>query len=337
MNILLTCSGRRNYLVDFFREAVGGNGKIYTMNSTVDAASMVVSDGAIVAPPVYEKGYIDFLMAECEKREIRLVVPLFDLELPVLAKNRQRFEDAGICIAISDKRVISVCADKLESNRFLKRQNLETLYSTGSLSEALRKMEDTSIQLPFYVKPRWGMGSLAVQTASTRDELQILYKKVKQTVLDSTVRYHDPFDPGACVIIQEKGIGAEFGLDVVNDFEGNYHATFVKRKIEMRFGETQVAVVEQVPELVELGRILGTSLKHRGILDVDLFWDGSRAVVLEMNARFGGGYPFSHLAGANVPAAYIKWAKTETDIGHYLMIENGVQGFKGFRILKKGG
>ena len=44
-----------------------------------------------------------------------------------------------------------------------------------------------------------------------------------------------------------------------------------------------------------------------GNLDVDLFYDGDKITVLELNARFGGGYPFTHAAGANFAAARVAW------------------------------
>jgi carbamoyl-phosphate synthase large subunit len=333
MNILLTCSGRRNYLVDYFRSSLGSRGKVYTLNSTLDAVSMVVSDGAVSAPPLYDHGYIDFLLNVCKKLDIGLLVPLFDLELPLLAKNRGRFAEAGVSVAVSDSKVISICADKLESDRFLKGIGLNTLYTTDDLAEAVRMMKKRDSQTPFYIKPRWGMGSLALQKALTTSELHVLSGKVKRTILNSPIKHHEPFDADRCVIYQEEASGDEYGLDVINDFNGNYKATLVKRKLEMHFGETQIGVTARIPELQQMGEAIGKELGHKGVLDVDLFWNGSRAYVLELNARFGGGYPFSHMAGADLPAAYVCWAENADAPNDYLTVNDGIKGFKGFSMI----
>jgi carbamoyl-phosphate synthase large subunit len=42
-------------------------------------------------------------------------------------------------------------------------------------------------------------------------------------------------------------------------------------------------------------------------LDVDCFLADDEIYILEMNCRFGGQYPFSHLSGVDFPAQIIRW------------------------------
>jgi len=44
---------------------------------------------------------------------------------------------------------------------------------------------------------------------------------------------------------------------------------------------------------------------------VDVFSYNNNFYILEMNCRFGGQYPFSHLAGVNFPKALIKMLLNE--------------------------
>jgi carbamoyl-phosphate synthase large subunit len=130
------------------------------------------------------------------------------------------------------------------------------------------------------------------------------------------------------VLIQECLTGEEYGLDVINDLDGTYVTTFAKRKLKMRAGETDRSTTVQSDRLSAVGRTIGRMLGHVGNLDCDVFLNETGCYVLEMNPRFGGGYPFSHIAGANLPAALIAWARGEEPHPSWFQIEPGVTASK---------
>ena len=140
-------------------------------------------------------------------------------------------------------------------------------------------------------------------------------------------------EPDKCVIIQEKLSGEEYGLDIVNDLQGSYQSTFVKRKLKMRGGETDRATTVFSTKLEQLGQNLGQELGHIGNLDCDVMMNDSGYAVLEMNPRFGGGYPFSHYAGANLPAALIAWSNREKINREWLNIKHNIASSKCDRLV----
>jgi carbamoyl-phosphate synthase large subunit len=68
-------------------------------------------------------------------------------------------------------------------------------------------------------------------------------------------------------------------------------------------------------------------------MDVDLFIDGETVTVLEINPRFGGAYPVSHLAGAEFPRRIVAMLRGEPltpQIGEHAI---GVRMMKDYAIL----
>ena len=84
-----------------------------------------------------------------------------------------------------------------------------------------------------------------------------------------------------------------------------------------------------------LARRVSASLGHLGIMDADGFMTPEEPVILELNPRFGGGYPFSHEAGANVPAALIAWAAGRPANPEWLRVRYGVFGAKCDRLVTR--
>jgi hypothetical protein len=56
--------------------------------------------------------------------------------------------------------------------------------------------------------------------------------------------------------------------------------------------------------------------------------------VLELNPRFGGGYPFSHAAGANLPAALVAWALGDVPAASWLTVRSDVASAKCDRLVR---
>ena len=88
--------------------------------------------------------------------------------------------------------------------------------------------------------------------------------------------------------------------------------------------KTDRAVTVRDEWLESIGATIGRRLGHVGILDCDAIVTGDACYVIDMNPRFGGGYPFSHMAGANLPAVLVAWANRERPNAEWLRVRPDV-------------
>ena len=310
MNILFTCAGRRTYLLKFFKENLSEGDKIVATDMQLSAPALQAADVKIQVPAVYDPKYIDITLNICKEQKIDALLCLNDLELPILSENKARFEALGVKVIVSDPEVINIAFDKYKTAQWVESLGLNAPKTYVTLASAKEALDKGDIAFPLFMKPRWGSGSIGLETIDDMEELDIYYhllvKKIKKTIL-ATASVGDEY-----IMIQEKLTGKEFGLDVMNDLQGNNVAVSVKQKLAMRAGETDKAITVDIPEVYEMGRKIGENLKHIGNLDVDIMQRANGDYcVLELNPRFGGGYPFSYEAGVNMPKAIIKWLKGE--------------------------
>ncbi|HSH44954.1 MAG TPA: N-acetylmuramic acid 6-phosphate etherase, partial [Longimicrobiales bacterium] len=106
-------------------------------------------------------------------------------------------------------------------------------------------------------------------------------------------------DRQKAVLIQELIEGDEYGVDILYDKEESFIGFTAKKKLAMRAGETDKAVTVPSEVLKEVVHTIAQNLPHRGNMDCDFIERDGQFYLLELNPRFGGGYPFTHLAGAN--------------------------------------
>ncbi|MDZ7821453.1 MAG: ATP-grasp domain-containing protein [Candidatus Marinimicrobia bacterium] len=327
MDILLTSVGRRTYMVEYFKEALNHTGLVHAANS-VETYAMKVADRSVVTPLIYNSSYIGFLLDYCLTNKVEAIIPLFDIDLPILSRNKDEFAANGITIVVADPDFIKICNDKWFTFNFFKSNRFRVPETYLSLSSALEAVSDNIIQYPLIIKPRWGMGSIGIFQADNREELKMFYRKTLNSINGSYLKYESQKAPEDSVIIQEKLCGGEYGIDIFNDLDGRLLTCVPKKKLAMRAGETDSAEILENRKLFEIGKTISSLAKHIGNLDIDCFFIENEFYVLEMNCRFGGQYPFSHMAGVNFPKALIHMLLGKKVESGFLKPSKGVIGIK---------
>ena len=115
MNILFTCAGRRTYLLKYFKENLSEGDKIVATDMQLSAPALQVADVKLKVPAVYDPEYVNITLRICEEQKIDALFSLNDLELPILAENKARFEAIGVKAVVSDPKVIDIAFDKYKT------------------------------------------------------------------------------------------------------------------------------------------------------------------------------------------------------------------------------
>ncbi len=307
MNILFTNAGRRTYLIDYALELRRHYPDIviFVSDTSSETASMHVSPDieSFLTPRVDEgeEKYINTLFEYCLKHKIKTIVPLMDFELPVLAKNKDKFSAAGIKVWVSNFDTIMTCLNKKDNFEFCIRNNIPVPKSW------FRKQ---NINFPIIRKKILGSGSVGLETIVPGQEFTFLENKD---------------------MLQQFVEGREIGMDILNDYNCNFVDACFREKILMRAGETDKAYSFFSEKLYEKAKALSHIFKHRGNMDVDVIETlEGELFFIDFNPRFGGGYPFTHNSGAN----YLKYI-VEESMGinpEKPSFKNSITGMKGLKL-----
>ncbi len=333
MNILLTSVGRRAYMVKYFKELVKEEGLVHVCNSDNKSIAFKYADKKVISPLIYDENYIPFLLNYCKENNIGILISLFDIDLLILAKHKKQFEEIGTKVIVSDPKIIEICNDKWKTYIFLKENGFKVPISYLKVYDVIADIKNGFLKYPIVVKPRFGCGSLSVAIAYDENDLYYLTKKITKEIENSYLKYESAVTLEK-IIYQEYLIGQEYGADIINNLDSQVMNVNVRKKIAMRSGETDIAEIVDEPNISNVLFRLGRITKHIGNMDCDIFLVDEEPYILEINARFGGGYPFSHIAGCNLPKAIINWVKGENVSKDMLTCETGVIAFKEIEITK---
>jgi len=316
MNLIFSCIGKRGYIADFFREHLAPGDRIIGTSNNPWTPGFAQCDEGVLMPPIASDEYIPAVLDTCKRYEARALFSFYDPDVARLAPEVSTFTEIGVSAFIPGENAAIIGFDKWRTFQVLREAGFLVPDTWIDLDLAIEALSIGKLSFPVIVKPREGFGS--ANTFMARNELQLrAFFSVSQRML-----------------IQQFIEGETFDVETFSDLSGQVLQVVVWRKWMSRLGETEQASTVLDPELLDIGKRLAEAVGNVGPMDADLFRtaDG-RVWVLELNLRFGGGYPVSHLAGAGFPELAIAIARGESPAPRIGQYKPGVSMLKSLQIL----
>ena len=284
LNVLFTSVGRRVVLIDLFKKALNElsvYGNVLCVDAGENSAARYIADIHLTVPKLNDPSYINELLSICKKYAIDILIPLIDTELFYLATTKSSFEEIGVTVLLSSKDDIEMCGDKKLTHEFFLKNN----FDTPAVLDHDVALETTSQKFPLFIKPANGSSSVNAFKVNNINELRFFLKYVPNPIL------------------QEFVIGQEYTVDVLVDFFGKVRCVVPRLRIETRAGEVSKGITVKNPILINAAKMLVEKMhKPMGCITVQCFLTNDQKIkFIEINPRFGGGFPLSCAAGANFP------------------------------------
>lgn len=285
-NILLSSAGRRVGLAKIIKKELLAY-KLQVKLVGIDmnpewSPACHVCDLSFKVPALCDAGYIEHVIQLCRDNDIGTIIPTIDTELLLYSRHKELFADAGVDIVLSDESTLAIFRDKYKTHEFFKANSIPTP-NTFILKEA---PDTVFMNLGNYIaKPIDGSCSQGLMLSLTNSCLQEL-------------------DSGS-YILQEKVIGQEYTVNCFS-YRGELISATPHKRVLVRSGEVCFAETIKFDEIDCIARKIVSSVQ--GLTGPFCFQaivpnDGSSLKLIELNPRFGGGYPIADEAGSTM----VRW------------------------------
>jgi carbamoyl-phosphate synthase large subunit len=237
-----------------------------------------LADAAFSVPPCTTNEFVDSVHSICFSNAVELVIPTIDPELHLLSRHKNRFAEIGTQMAVSSPDLVRLASDKLETIHFLAAAGIPVPRTAAFKQETF---DPADWKWPLVLKPKVGSASKGAMVARCPEDLR-------------SIQFAEDY------VVQEYMRGEEYTVNVFFDRDERLCCAIPHVRQEVRAGEVSKGTTRHHARLEliadRLGRILPSP---RGALCFQaIAGEDDRIGVFEINARFGGGYPLAHAAGA---------------------------------------
>jgi carbamoyl-phosphate synthase large subunit len=258
-------------------------GRIVATDGEPLSAGFAFSHASYVIPAIDDPSTYERMLKIMAREKVEIILPTGLTDTIVFSGNKKELASLGITFAGSDQSTVALCHDKLA---FWNRVHSE--FPVPALVEV--KNSQPSIY-PCFVKLRRGAGSRGCGRCRDEDDWKF-YSKCGEELL-----------------ALEDLPGLEYSVDVLSDLNGEPILAVPRERLGISDGVTIRARVRRDAEIEALCLRMARFLGIKGVCCMQLKRDGFGGVrFLEVNARLGGSWVISALAGVDLVKCLISMA-----------------------------
>lgn len=226
-----------------------------------------------------EEKYCNFLLKLCNKHNVKYLVPLTDLEIDVINKHRNLFNNIILCTQSSE--VINIVRNKYNLYNFFKDDNNVPTLATWKLSEYNIKYHSVVI------KEIFGRSSINLRIKPTYEELMSINDKQKY-------------------IVQEYKSGNTCNIDYCHSSKYGTEVIVAREDLLRTSNGAGLTVkIFNDEKLNKLVSYIGNKLNINGVVNIEFIKNNDEYYLIDINPRFSAGIDFSFNSGYDMATNHI--------------------------------
>ena len=224
-------------------------------------------------PFIKDPAYVERLLDVCRRHDVRIVIPLIDLDLERLAPHIEEFADIGTTVLCASPDIVDLCFDKARFAAFCRANDLEQApyYALDDLPTAT---------FPVFYKRRRGFGSIGSGVCQSIVDARRLHEHAPDTLFQRLVN------------------APELSVDAYISLRSQCIVCVPRTRDKVVAGESYKSRTVPSGSVSELARRAIDALARaglRGPLNLQIFATSPPSLI-EVNARLGSAAVLSNMA-----------------------------------------
>jgi carbamoyl-phosphate synthase large subunit len=255
---------------------------VVAVDMTRDSAGLHLADESVLVPAANSPDFSEVVLEIALAHSIDLVIPILDLEVPVLGAARSSFVDHGITVAIDTPEVTTRALNKRKASELCRASGIRQPEDWAHPQDA------PADAYPIIGKPIHGTGS-------------------RGSILVSTPGDHAPEGDGP-MIWQRFIEGPEYSIDMWGDPRSELFVAVPRWRRRVRGGQMVFGETVDDADLLQFARSTALAFQTTEVACLQVIREGDGHLsFIELNPRYGTGVSLSIAAG--VPFPFLQWLR----------------------------